>query len=523
MSEFGKGIPLASGFDLGAKIPLDSRIVVETIADRDAHVTGNRAYEGMRVYVIENKKNYQYIDSEWRETDIGGDVDLSEYATKDELFSKDYNDLTNKPTIPSVDGLATETYVKNAIANAQLGGEDGSNIDLSGFATKDDLFSKDYNDLINKPTIPSIEGLATETYVKNEIANAQLGGGEGSNIDLSGYATKDDLDEKANISDIPTRTSQLTNDNNFITEIPSEYITEIELNNMGYLTEHQDISHLANRDELFSKDYNDLTNKPTIPSKDIVDQITQENIDKWNNAKGMTDEEKEQLETNTDNILKIMEIIDEPPTYVRPTVSLSISKTIIEHNISTSIVLTPNFNQNDAGSLQNYVLRRDNQILYEGSLQAYTDTIELIHNDTATYTATVTYADGIIKNTSLGVAYPNTSIKAGNTSSSASIRAYAPSYYGVINNSTITVSDIPNLTKVINTSRSNTMLLSLTQQRVVFMYPRSFGNISSIKDSNNFEYINSYTLSTMTYNNVEYNVYILTDAVTINGFRQTFN
>ena len=37
---------------------------------------------------------------------------LDNYATKDELFSKDYNDLTNKPTIPSIDGLATKSEVK---------------------------------------------------------------------------------------------------------------------------------------------------------------------------------------------------------------------------------------------------------------------------------------------------------------------------------------------------------------------------------------------------------------------------
>ena len=62
---YGKGISVASGFDLGAKSPLDTRIVANTIAERDAHVTGNRAYEGMIVYVIEDETNYQYINSEW--------------------------------------------------------------------------------------------------------------------------------------------------------------------------------------------------------------------------------------------------------------------------------------------------------------------------------------------------------------------------------------------------------------------------------------------------------------------------
>lgn len=48
----------------------------------------------------------------------GGNVDLSNYYTKDETYSK--------------------TEVDNKIAEAQLGGE-GGEIDLSGYATKDDL------------------------------------------------------------------------------------------------------------------------------------------------------------------------------------------------------------------------------------------------------------------------------------------------------------------------------------------------------------------------------------------------
>lgn len=90
------------------------------------------------------------------------------------------------------------------------------------------------------------------------------------------------------VLDIPSKTSQLENDSGFltehqslsdyakkseipdvsgfITEIPSEYVTETELEAKGYLTEHQSLSEYAKKSELFSKDYNDLTNKPTIPS-----------------------------------------------------------------------------------------------------------------------------------------------------------------------------------------------------------------------------------------------------------------
>lgn len=55
----------------------------------------------------------------------------------------------------SLTGYATKTYVNDAIANASIGGE----VDLSGYAKKSELStvatSGSYNDLTNKPTIPT--------------------------------------------------------------------------------------------------------------------------------------------------------------------------------------------------------------------------------------------------------------------------------------------------------------------------------------------------------------------------------
>lgn len=55
----------------------------------------------------------------------------------------------------SLIGYATKTYVNDAIANASIGGE----VDLSGYAKKSELStvatSGSYNDLTNKPTIPT--------------------------------------------------------------------------------------------------------------------------------------------------------------------------------------------------------------------------------------------------------------------------------------------------------------------------------------------------------------------------------
>ena len=66
----------------------------------------------------------------------------------------------------------------------------------------------------------------TETEMNEAIANISSGG----SVDLSGYATKDDLNTKANVSDIPTNTSELNNDSGFLTSIPSVYVTETEMN-----------------------------------------------------------------------------------------------------------------------------------------------------------------------------------------------------------------------------------------------------------------------------------------------------
>lgn len=46
-------------------------------------------------------------------------------------FSGSYNDLTNKPTIPSIAGLATEEYVNNAVTNIVLTSEGGKKFKLA--------------------------------------------------------------------------------------------------------------------------------------------------------------------------------------------------------------------------------------------------------------------------------------------------------------------------------------------------------------------------------------------------------
>lgn len=89
------------------------------------------------------------------------------------------------------------------------------------------------------------DGFATKDYVDEAVSNVS--------VDLSGYAKESYVDEAIAqvVSEHETdlveyaKKTDIPDVSKFITSIPSEYITESELNAKGYLTQHQDISGKA--------------------------------------------------------------------------------------------------------------------------------------------------------------------------------------------------------------------------------------------------------------------------------------
>lgn len=150
---------------------------------------------------------------------------LTDYPKKTELAnvatSGDYTDLINTPTIPSTEGLATETYVQNKIAEvvnsapgtldtlnelAQALGNDpnfaatmatelGKKANTANLATV--ATSGSYNDLSNTPTIPSV-GNGTLTIQKNGTSAGT-------------FTANATTDKTINII-VPTKVSELTDD-----------------------------------------------------------------------------------------------------------------------------------------------------------------------------------------------------------------------------------------------------------------------------------------------------------------------
>ena len=107
-------------------------------------------------------------------------IDLTDYAKKTEIPSLD--GYAKSTDIPSLDGYATKSYVDENIANVTTGGE----VDLSNYVTKDTVYTKEdvYTKAETNALIPSTEGLATKGYVDNAVSNVPT-------TDLTGYATEE--------------------------------------------------------------------------------------------------------------------------------------------------------------------------------------------------------------------------------------------------------------------------------------------------------------------------------------------
>lgn len=150
-------------------------------------------------------------------------------------FSGSYNDLTDRPTIPSKTSDLTND---------------------SGFITSNDVPTKT-SDLTND------SGFITSASVPTKTSDLTNDSGFITNSALSDYYTKQQSDGKyALIGDIPTKTSDLTNDSGFITNanIPSK--TSDLTNDSGFITS----SDIPSNVSAFTNDAGYLTSA-NIPTK----------------------------------------------------------------------------------------------------------------------------------------------------------------------------------------------------------------------------------------------------------------
>lgn len=213
----------------------------------------------------------EQVQSDWTEQDtsskayIQNKPNLATVAT-----SGDYDDLSNKPTIPAAqvqsDWAQSDNTQVDYIKNKP---------NLSTVAT-----SGSYEDLTDKPTIPAAQvqsdwaqsNSSAVDYIKNKP-------------NLSTVATSGDYDDLTNKPTIPapqvqsdwaqTNTQAVDYIKNKPT-IPSEQVqsdwTQADTSNPAYIKHKPNLSTVAT-----SGDYDDLTNKPTIPAAQVQSDWNQSN------------------------------------------------------------------------------------------------------------------------------------------------------------------------------------------------------------------------------------------------------
>ena len=218
--------------------------------------------------------------------------DVSNLVTKDELEGKHYiSDISNLVTKEELENkgyLKTHQNLDNVVTKEELATK-GYITDVSNLVTKEELESKNYlitpyNDTPLKERVEVLENKVDKDTIYNdtELRNRVEVLENKPNVDLSNYVTNEQLENKgfikqhqelshlATTSDlealrnIAVSKAELSKklDTTEYNSFKDSVVTKTELAEKGYLTTHQDISNLATKQEV-EDTYAKKTDLPT--------------------------------------------------------------------------------------------------------------------------------------------------------------------------------------------------------------------------------------------------------------------
>ena len=244
----------------------------DTLAEMSAWIKSHpEDATAMNTAIQKNAEDITNLDAAYKAADTKVLTDAQEYTDNINFYTIKDN--------PIVDGEAGSiTFVDET-------GYIGLKVTEDGIIAKDVVTPE--HTLSSKADKSFVEdNYYNKSTVDKKITEAVTGG----QVSLDGFATEQwvneqgflkdhqDISHLAEKSELPTKTSDLTNDSGFITindvpvlEIPEEYVTETELNDKGFLTKHQDISHLASRTWVESQGYAHQEDLLEISFNDIQD------------------------------------------------------------------------------------------------------------------------------------------------------------------------------------------------------------------------------------------------------------
>jgi len=207
------------------------------------------------------------------------------------------------------------------------------------------------------------------------------------------------------------------------------------------------------------------------------------------------------------------------PTYSLPTVSISSDKSAsyeIGTNIGT-VTLSKSFTQNNGGAEGVTTYSKDG-----GSLGTGVNTNNHgVLSTSISYSVTVTYGAGTVKNNNLGTPDATGQIQAGSASSSSlTISPFAYKYWGSSSSNTIDDATLRAGTNEVSGKAKSSFTVPISGTKYIFYaYPASLGVLSSISIEG-FGSLESFTLTTRDVTNASgykqsYNIYISNNSLAI--------
>ena len=205
--------------------------------------------------------------------DISGKANTADLATV--ATSGSYNDLSNKPTIPTVD----TTITQNSTNAAQSGAV------YTALAGKQNTLTFD-----NAPTSGSNNpvksgGVYTALAGKQDTLTFDTTPTANSTNPVTSGGVKTYVDGKATITGITTSqdgtfTITLSDGNSYTVNLNHVHPQYVESDDLAEVATSGSYNDLSDKPTLFSGNYNDLSNKPTIPAAQV-------NAD-WNSTSGVS-------------------------------------------------------------------------------------------------------------------------------------------------------------------------------------------------------------------------------------------
>ena len=238
--------------------------------------------------------------------------------------------------------------------------------------------------------------------------------------------------------------------------------------------------------------YVDDTKTPIALGNSKSKQEWEVNLGTGGTVGGLKTGDTIEIGTDLDTLIKLLTQKSVPATYTQPAVACRVSSGSSAGNYEVGTQITANiqgtFTQNDAGALTNIkIMKGASEVISQATspVTAESQTFTL-GDETVSFTAVATYAEGAIKNDNLGQPSPDGHIQAGSkTSSAVSFVGKRNLFYGS------GTGDLPEVTSELVRGLANKKLapaqgntfdikVAIGDKYIMFAYPATIRDVNKV-------------------------------------------